>query len=206
MARAKIPTVQEINNLYNSGDIEALRQINETLAKRANQRLSEMDKRGMETAAYTRAKGFIEEFKELGNGRNFSRRKTLDIDDLVMNIKEESNFLRSQTSTVSGEMKRREKIFNALTKKDKNGRSIIPMPEPEERDTYKKKFLEFLDSDVWSELKKSLYADTNLTMEEAGEAIKNGASVEDLEQAYTDYLEGEETDIFTIWDEWKSPL
>lgn len=206
MARVKIPTVQEINNLYNSGDVEALREINEKLAKRANQRLAEMDKRGMETAAYTRAKGFIEEFKELGNGRNFSRRKTLDIDDLVQNIKEESNFLRSQTSTVSGEMKRREKIFNALTKKDRNGKSIIPQAEPEERDTYKKKFLEFLDSDVWSELKKSLYADTNITMEEAGEAIKNGASVEDLEAAYTDYLEGEETDIFTIWDEWKSPL
>lgn len=204
-AKTKIPTVQEIDNLYKSGDIEALRAINETLAKRANQRLAEFDKRDMETAAVTRAKGFIQEYKELGNGKNFSRRKSMDIDDLVLNIKEESKFLRSQTSTVSGEMKRREKIFNTLTKKDKNGKSIIPTVSKEETDSYKKKFLDFLDSDVWSEIKKTLYSDTNVTMDEAGEAIASGASVEDLEAAFSDYLEGEETDLFEIWDNWRSP-
>ena len=204
-AKTKIPTVQEIDNLYKSGDIEALRAINEKLAKRANQRLAEFDKRDMETAAVTRAKGFIQEYKELGNGKNFSRRKSMDIDDLVLNIKEESKFLRSQTSTVSGEMKRREKIFNTLTKKDKNGKSIIPTVSKEETDSYKKKCLDFLDSDVWSEIKKSLYSDTNVTMDEAGEAIASGASVEDLEAAFSDYLEGEETDLFEIWDNWRSP-
>ena len=204
-AKTKIPTVQEIDNLYKSGDIEALRAINEKLAKRANQRLAEFDKRGMETAAVTRAKGFIQEYKELGNGKNFSRRKSMDIDDLVLNIKEVSKFLSSQTSTVSGEMKRREKIFNTLTKKDKNGKSIIPTVSKEETDSYKKKFLDFLDSDVWSEIKKSLYSDTNVTMDEAGEAIASGASVEDLEAAFSDYLEGEETDLFEIWDNWRSP-
>lgn len=204
-AKTKIPTVQEIDSLYKSGDIEALRSINEKLAKRANQRLAEFDKRDMETAAVTRAKGFIQEYKELGNGKNFSRRKSMDIDDLVLNIKEESKFLRSQTSTVSGEMKRREKIFNTLTKKDKNGKSIIPTVSKEETDSYKKKFLDFLDSDVWSEIKKTLYSDTNVTMDEAGEAIASGASVEDLEAAFSDYLEGEETDLFEIWDNWRSP-
>ena len=204
-AKTKVPTVQEIDNLYRSGDIEALRAINETLAKRANQRLAEFDKRDMETAAVTRAKGFIQEYKELGNGKNFSRRKSMDIDDLVLNIKEESKFLRSQTSTVSGEMKRREKIFNTLTKKDKNGKSIIPTVSKEETDSYKKKFLDFLDSDVWSEIKKTLYSDTNITMDEAGEAIASGASVENLEAAFSDYLEGEETDLFEIWDNWRSP-
>lgn len=206
MARAKIPTIEEINSLYNKGDIEALRAINEKLAKRANQRMAEFEKRGMETAAYTRAKGFIQEYKELGNGKNFSRRKSLDIDDLMTNIKEESKFLRSQTSTVSGEMKRRERIFNTLTKKDKNGKSIIPsVSETYDQDSYKKKFLDFLDTDVWNEIKKSLYADTNITMDEAGEAIANGASVQDLEKAFNDYLSGEETDIFEMWDNWRSP-
>lgn len=206
MARAKIPTIQEINSLYQKGDIEALRDLNEILAKRANQRIKEFEKRNMETAAYQRAKGYIQEYKELGNGETFSRRKKLDIDELYQNVKEESKFLRSQTSTVSGEMKRREKIFNTLTKKDKNGRSIIPMPEDMDRDQYKKKFLDFLDTDVWNEIKKSLYADTNITMDEAGEAIAQGASVDDLVSAYNDYLSGEtETDIFTIWDDWRSP-
>lgn len=207
MARAKLPTIQEIDNLYKKGDVEALREINEKLAKRANQRMKEFEKRGLETAAYNRAQGFIQEYKELGNGKNFSRRKSLDIDDLVMNIKEESKFLRSQTSTVSGEMKRREKIFNTLTKKDRNGKSIIPsVSEVDDKDTYKKKFLDFLDTDVWNEIKKSLYADTNITMDEAGEAIANGASVDDLEKAFNDYLSGEETDIFEMWDNWRSPL
>lgn len=206
MARAKIPTIQEINSLYQKGDIEALRDLNEILAKRANQRIKEFEKRDMETAAYQRAKGYIQEYKELGNGETFSRRKKLDIDELYQNVKEESKFLRSQTSTVSGEMKRREKIFNTLTKKDKNGKSIIPMPEDMDRDQYKKKFLDFLDTDVWNEIKKSLYADTNITMDEAGEAIAQGASVDDLVSAYNDYLSGEtETDIFTIWDDWRSP-
>ena len=206
MARSKLPTIQEIDNLYKKGDIEALREWNEKLAKRANQRMKEFEKRGMETAAYNRAQGYIQEYKELGNGKNFSRRKSLDIDDLVQNIKEESKFLRSQTSTVSGEMKRREKIFNTLTKKDKSGKSIIPtVSEVDDKDTYKKKFLDFLDTDVWNEIKKSLYADTNITMDEAGEAIANGATVQDLEKAFNDYLSGEETDIFEMWDNWRSP-
>ena len=206
MARAKIPTIQEIDSLYKKGDLEALREINEKLAKRANQRMKVFEKYGLETAAYNRAQGFIQEYKELGNGKNFSRRKSLDIDDLVMNIKEESKFLRSQTSTLSGEMKRREKIFNTLTKKDKSGKSIIPsVSEVDDTDTYKKKFFDFLDTDVWNEIKKSLYADTNITMDEAGEAIAGGASVDDLKKAFNDYLSGEETDIFEMWDNWRSP-
>ena len=205
MARAKIPTIQEINNLYNRGDIEALRDLNEKLAKRANQRMKELEKRGLETASYNRAQGYIQEYKELGNGRNFSRRKSLDIDELLQNVKEESNFLRSQTSTISGEMKRREKIFNTLTKKDENGKSIIPVVSPEETDSYKKKFLDFLDTDVWDEIKKSLYSDTNITMDEAGEAIKAGADIKDLQSAFTEFIEGEETDIFELWDSWRSP-
>ena len=205
--RVKIPTIEEIENLYKAGDIERLRAENEKLAKRANQRLAEFDKRGMETAAYNRAKNYIQEYKELGNGVNFSRRKSMDIDELVMNIKEEAKFLRSQTSTVSGEMKRRDKIFKTLTKKNKDGESIIPLPEnKEEIETYKKKFLDFLDTDVWSEIKKSLYSDTNETMDDAGEAIASGAKIDDLVSAYNDFLSGEvETDIFEIWDNWRSP-
>ena len=212
MKSAKIPTIEEIETLYSQGDIEALRNLNETLAKRANQRIKTFEDRGLETAAYNRAKHFIQEHKELGNAVNFSRRKSLDLDDLVLNIKEESKFLRSQTSTVSGEMKRREKIFNTLTKKDKKtGKSIIPLPEDvmdkkEDREEYKKKFLDFLDTDTWSEIKKSLYSDTNVTMDEAGEAILSGASVDDLKKAFKEYMSGQtDTDIFTIWDNWRSP-
>lgn len=146
--------------------------------------------------------GYIEEYKELGTGRNFSRRKSLDADELVMNIKQESQFLRWQTSTVSGEKKRREKIASGLFKNEKLGFRNLA----ENENNFKKKFLEFLDNDVWDEFKKRVHSDTNLTMTEAGEAIAGGASVQDLEEAFKKYQSGEtETDIWEIWDNWTSP-
>lgn len=207
MKKSRVPTIEEIENLQKSGNIDALYKLNETLAKRANSRLKYLEYRNLETAAYTRAKGYIQEFKERGGGEYFTRKKLSDIDDLVENIKEEAKFLRSQTSTVTGEMRRREKIFNTLTKKDENGKSIIPVPATEDRDSYKKKFLDFLDSDVWDEIKKSLYSDTNVTMDEAGEAIAAGATLDDLVSAYNDYLSKApgETDIFEVWDNWRNP-
>lgn len=213
--RARIPTTQEINDLYAKGDIESLRRINETLAKRANTRMKALEDKDMEgTYAYNRAKSFIQEYKELGNGVNFSRRKTLDIDDLVLNIKEESNFLRSQTSTASGEQKRRDAIYQTLTTRkisDKQskyyGQTIISAPEGDkaQQTAFKKKFLDFLDSDTWNEIKKDLYGDTNQTMDEAAEAVKNGASISDLKAAWDNYVKHDISDPETIWDEWRSP-
>jgi hypothetical protein len=203
-----VPTIEEIQSLYKNGDIEQLRVLNERLAKRSNQRMTSLKKAGLDTtAAITRAQRDIENIG-ISSGR-FSRSKKLSAEDLYKQVKSEANFLRWQTSTVSGEIKRREKIWESLTTQriDEETGDIknpaIDLSGVEDIDAFKKNFLKFLDDGAWEELKKHIY--TKNILNEAGEAIASGASVEDLEAAFSDYLEGEETDLFEIWDNWRSP-
>ena len=172
----------------------------------------------METSAYNNAKYYLQNESELSGGETFSRKKTKDIDALGEDLKQASKFLRSQTSTVTGEKKRREKIYKSLITDRKvveNGKTVmkkasIKVPEaitvPEDfkgtkEDYFKKKFLEFLDQDVWKDIKKYIYAEDTNVLNEAGEAIARGAQVEDLQEAFENYLD-RESDIFTIWEDW----
>lgn len=212
-SRAVIPTTEYIQSLYNEGDIEALRALNETLGKRSNERLRQLEKADFDTtAAYKRATDFIKE-SGLSKNNRFSRSKKIDIDDLYDQVKQEANFLRWQTSTVRGELERREKIFDSLTSQRINpttgeiDQPLIDIPLNMDMDVFKKKFLEFLDSKSWETIKKHMYQSNILN--EAGEAIAAGASVEDLKGALQKYMDGElneETgepyDLITIWDDW----
>lgn len=117
--------------------------------------------------------------------------------------------MRWQTSTVSGEMKRREEIWEGLISQkidEKTGdikEPVIDLSGVTDIDAFKKKFLEFLDTNAWEEIKKHLY--TKNILNEAGEAISAGASVEDLTEAMNSYMNGEtDEDLFTIWDSWTS--
>lgn len=196
-----VPTTEEIKALYESGDVEALRDINETLAKRANQRMVELEKNGFDTtAAYKRASKWIEEESDSSKGNRFSRSKKLDIDDLKDQILAESKFLRWQTSTRIGEIQRRETVFESLA----SGQSpVLNIPKGETRDSFKNKFLQFLSEDVWTDIKKHLYHKDILN--EAGEAIAAGASVSELVEAFNKYQSGESSeDRFSIWNNWIS--
>lgn len=204
----QIPTIEQIKALYEAGDIEALRAQNEILAKRANTRLSALEKAGLDdTAAYNRAGKF---FDDQGySSDRFSRSKKMDIDDLYNQIKEESNFLRWQTSTISGETKRRDEIWNALSSQridEETGdikEPVIDLSGVEDVDSFKKSFLDFLDSGAWEDFKKHIY--TKHILNDAGEAIAAGASVEDLNEAFRAYKEGTtDNDLFTIWNDWVS--
>lgn len=199
MARKDVPSMEYITNLYESGDIQELRNINETLAKRANWRLSDLENKGLDSsAAYNRATYYLSEVFEYSGGDRFSRSKKMDIDSLYEQIQQESNFLRWQTSTAAGERERRERVFNTLEENN-----IIEIPEGISKSAFKDKFLRFLSDDAWTEIKKHLYHKDILN--EAGEAIAAGASVQELSQAMTDYMTGETSeDILTIWDNWKS--
>lgn len=199
MPRKDVPSMEYITNLYESGNLQELRSINETLAKRANWRLSDLENKGLDSsAAYTRATYYLSEVSDYSSGDRFSRSKQMDIDSLYEQIKQESNFLRWQTSTAAGERERRERVFNTLEEKN-----LIEIPENMDKDAFKDKFLRFLSDDAWSEIKKHLYHKDILN--EAGEAIAAGASVQELSQAMTDYMTGETSeDILTIWDNWKS--
>ena len=206
-SRANVPSIEHIRNLYESGDISQLQALNETLAKRSNERMRQLEKYDFDsTAAYKRAQSFIKESDFAKNNR-FSRSKKMDIDSLYDQVKQEANFLRWQTSTVKGEMERREKIFDSLTSQRINPETgniedpIIDLPSDMDMDVFKKKFLEFLDSNAWDELKKHIYQSNILN--EAGEAIAAGADVSELKQAITDYVNKEtEDDLPTIWDNW----
>lgn len=198
-----IPTAQEIDRLYNaalSGDKDAAAQlgdINNKISKRANERMRDIERKGLEgTAAYNRAKYFIQE-QDFGTGEYFSQSKKLDVDDLVLNIQNASTYLRSQTSTAAGEIQRRRDIIDKLADR---GHIEIPEGNPE---GFKKKFLEFLDSKAWDDIKKHMYAAGSGMLKDAGEAIQNGANVNDLIRAFKDYQKGSDTDLFEIWDNWQ---
>ena len=199
MPRKDVSSMEYITNLYESGNLQELRSINETLAKRANWRLSDLENKGLDSsAAYTRATYYLSEVSDYSSGDRFSRSKQMDIDSLYEQIKQESNFLRWQTSTAAGERERRERVFNTLEEKN-----LIEIPENMDKDAFKDKFLRFLSDDAWTEIKKHLYHKDILN--EAGEAIAAGASVQELSRAMTDYMTGETSeDILTIWDNWKS--
>ena len=200
--REALPTTQYIESLYESGNLAALTDINEKLAKRANTSLSQLEKSGMETAAYNRATYYLSTDNEFSTGKRFSRSKKMDIDDLYKQVKEESKFLRSKTSSVSGELSRRDKIFEALTVGKDGKEAAVKIPEGADINEFKNKFLKFLDDDAWKEIKKNLY--TKNILNEAGEAIAAGASLEELTDALDNYMYKDEGDLDSIWENWTS--
>ena len=207
---APVPTIEHIRSLYERGDIEALRSVNETLAKRSNTRLRELEKQGFDTtAAYKRAIDFTSDEGTTSRNR-FSRSKKMDIDTLYDQVKMESNFLRWQTSTPAGEIERRRRVWEGLTVQriDAEGNIIDPvidLSKVGDIDVFKKKFLQFLDEKAWDEIKKHIYSKNILN--EAGEAISAGADIQDLANAIRDYNNNDtKDDLINIWDNWTSVL
>lgn len=205
MARkGSIPTTQYIDDLASraeSGDQEAIDELgnlNNRLAKRANERMRDIERKGLEgTQAYNRAKYFIQN-QDFGPGEYFSQSRKLDPEEAALNLKNVAIYLRSQTSTAAGELKRRRDIIDKLAD---NGYLDVPDEDPAE---FKRKFLDFLDTNAWEDIKKHMYATNAGMLKDAGEAIQNGAKLGDLTRAYKDYQKGSDTDLFEIWDNWTS--
>lgn len=178
MARRAIPTQQQLRNLeYRAGRGDAaaeaeLRDLARTMAKRANQRMVELEKAGYETAALNRAQYWLNEIR--GRNRYREHVKTMPLDTLMDELEKSTQFLRWQTSTVGGENKRREKILDAL--KDKG----IELKN-------EKIFLEFLDSDIWNEFKKYIGTDLQRI---AGEVLETQEDLDNLKQMFKRYQEG----------------
>lgn len=199
-----IPTTQYINDLADKaakGDSAALAELgelNNRISKRANQRMRDIEAKGLEgTAAYNRAKYFIQN-QDFGTGQYFSQSRKLDADDAALNLINATQYLRSQTSTAAGEMRRRADIVDRL---EEGGWIEVPDDDPA---TFKRNFLEFLDSNAWDDIKKHMYATNSGLLQDAGEAIQNGAKIGDLMRAFKDYQKGSDTDLFEIWDNWTS--
>lgn len=178
MARRAIPTQQQLRNLeYRAGRGDAaaeaeLRSLARSMAKRANQRMVELEKAGYETAALNRAQYWLNEIR--GRNRYRENVKTLDMDILMDELEKSTQFLRWQTSTVAGENRRRKKILAALEDKGIEIKN-------------EKIFLEFLDSDMWNEFKKYIGTDLQRI---AGEVLETQEDLDNLKQMFKRYQEG----------------
>lgn len=197
------PTQQELYEVLaqaEAGDQSAitwLQKQNNLLAKRANERMRYMEISGFledskGTAAYERAQYYLTE--EQGRTRFYTGKKG-SLDDIAKNIEQVSNFLRSQTSTVRGELRRRDKIFASL---EEGGWIDVP-DDPKQASRFKRNFNRFLESDAWNDLKKTI--GTNI-LKVASEAIQDGTRVGDLISMFKDYQTREDVDIFDVWDSW----
>ena len=168
-----------------SGALAELGRLNSKYGRAANQRARELEKRGMETGAYIRAR------EETGKDRpRFSQAKTGDAESLLRSLEQTTKFLNYQTSSVSGEMKRRENIMQGMERAGYNvGKD-------------KDAFLRFLDSNAWTEI-RGMFGSKD-AMQRVSDALESGADIEDLILAYQEFERGESEaeDILQVWDGW----
>lgn len=201
--RGYIPTTQEIRALYDkamegdAGALDQLGELNNRLSKRANERIRDIERKGINTQAYSKAKYRLGE-----EGREyFSQSRRMDPEDFVENLEGVTEYLRSQTSTSAGEMKRRKKIADSL--EDKGFFEDMETDKPVE--TLKKELLDFFATDAWEDIRAKNHGGTNVLVQEAVEALNAGAKVGDLKRAFKDYQKNIlDTDYIELWDDWTS--
>ena len=193
MAKYKAISFDKIADIASraaGGDTSALAELgrlNSKYGRAANQRARELEKRGMETGAYVRAQD------KLGKDRpRFSQAKTGDAENLYRSLQETVKFLNYQTSSISGEMTRRENVLKGLEKLGYNVGAD------------RKKFLDFLDSKAWDEI-RGMFGSKD-AMQSISDNLAKGASIGELMAAYEKFKSGESEaeDILQVWDGWTS--
>lgn len=203
---ANIPTFQQIETLVKNakaGDasaLETLSDLNNKLAKRANQRMTEIEKvRDIaHTEAYDRAQYYLENVADNANrntkgNMRFSQSKKLDINEMEENLDNVTQFLRDDTSKVSGErFKRATEQFEALVESG----YIEDLSESD-----RKKFFNFLKSDAWNEIKR--HEGTGF-YKEARDLVEQGLKVSDLKRLYKEYKERSDIDFYMFKETWIS--
>ena len=192
MVKKIIATIEDIETLSQEakrGNLKSesrLKQINKTLSKRANERMRELRRAGYQTAAYTRLEDFIT--STYGANAKGLRTSFSDIESLQENVEAAIKFLNWQTSTISGEKTRRQNIINTM-----QNRGLDITPDIQED------FLRFLESDAWAEFK---HIDSGERLEEAVNALQNGATINQLEELFEKYKR-EQLDVFEVMDQWQ---
>ena len=205
--RGYIPTTQEIEGIYQkaiAGDQDAIAQLsdlNNKLSKRANERMRDIERKGLAgTAAYGIAKYWISEHT---GGEYFSQSRKLSPDELMETIEASTNYLRAQTSTVAGEVRRRKNILDTLD--DRGFFDDISEEGRYTKEEVKKRLLDMFDTDAWEDIRKNNRGGTNEVVTEAVEAIQNGALLGDLKRAFKDFqLKTLNTDYIELWADWTS--
>lgn len=208
--RGYIPTAQELDAIYaraSKNDPDAIKQLgelNNKLSKRANQRMRDIESKGLSgTAAYNRAKKYLEDFDtgSFAKQEYFSQSRKLDPDVAYKNIEEASKYLRWQTSTASGENQRRQKILDQL---EQNHPDFFEDLGDDAIQT-KKELLQFFDTDAWADIRKANRGGTDPVVAKAIEALDHGAKLGDLKRAFKDFqMNKVDTDQIELFESWAS--
>ena len=191
MAKYKAISFDKIDDLANraaGGDSSALAELgrlNSQYGRAANQRLRELEKRKMATGAYNRAAEMLKTDRP-----RFSQAKTGDAENLLRSLEITTKFLNYQTATISGEMKRRENIIKGLERAGYNVGND------------KEKFLDFLDSNAWTEI-KDIYGSKD-AMRKVSDNMAKGADIGKLMDAYNEFetKQSNAADIISLMDGW----
>lgn len=213
--RGYIPTTQEIRRLAaqaEKGDLDALQKLNDMnnrLAKRANERMRDIERKGLSgTAAYNRAKYWLQEEADFSGNDYFSQSRKLSPEDAEANLEAITVYLRSQTSTAAGEKRRRQNIGNKLYDKGFFDDYLDALPDGSDEgaalDDMQKKLMQMFDTDAWDDIRKQNRGGTNALVAEAVDALSQGALIGDLKRAFRDFQRGADTDYIEMWDNWTS--
>ena len=201
-------TYQQIRELIDqaeSGDAAALREAQQEsarMAKRANVRLSALKEKGYSTPASRRAYSFL----DLEDRNKFSESRRLTGAELESNLEELNRFLNEEKGSTVTEAKE----YLAGLDKLQNSNVI----EDFESDEEKRAFLRFLSSDYWNDLKMTMGkgkspAGSKEALQAAQDALRSGATVKQLNDAYQDFKEREmsghlekDEDILSVFENW----
>ena len=189
MAKYQAISFEHIEDLAGraaDGDTSALAELgrlNSKYGRAANERMRSLERKGLETDAYTRA------VDELGKAR-FSQAKTGDAETLLRSLEKVTKFLNYQTSTISGEMERRTHILEGMERAGYNVGND------------RAAFLRFLDSDAWNEI-RGMFGSKD-AMQRVSDAMEQGANIDDLINSYEEFKAGESKmeDVLQVWDGW----
>ena len=206
--RGYVPTTQEIRELAEraeKGDpaaIADLGEMNNRLAKRANERMRDIERQGLEgTSAYNRAKYWLQEEADFSGNDYFSQSRKLSPEDAAANLEAITDYLRSQTSTAAGERRRRENIGNKL---NEAGFFDDVATDDVSAEELQNKLMQMFDTDAWADIRKNNNGGTNALVAEAVDALSQGALIGDLKRAFKDFQRGADTDRLEIWENWSS--
>ena len=152
------------------------------LAKRANERLLNLEKAGYtNTYAYQFSSFYIE--NEMKRNKNLKTRfktsyKKASDYEVDIAFSEIINFLGRESSTITGAQKRKEVVEKAVNTMVSNG--IIDSEK-------KNNFVDFLNSKQFYEMKK--YIDSKQILDDYAESIDAGLSKDQIEYLYSSFLE-----------------
>lgn len=182
--------ITEIRNILRNVDTMSEVQYNELMrltleeGKRINQNMRTMRRQNVTGEIYDRTMQFLESMQR----NTFPERAGAidDIDDLLNYAEEIASIGNAKTLTLRGERAYRRSISRMLLK----GNTGIS-------ESNIKAFEQFLSSDLWGIMRK--YDSSRIY--EAADAIEEGATMNDLNELWNRYEEGE-LDALDVFDEW----